>query len=79
MEANLTFNLNTLADEARHYQCVHSEEMALVLWEIANNLRKRVEWDVESRLDNPDPIDVVFDMINELIINSNININKLIE
>lgn len=78
MEANLTFNLNTLADEARHYQCVHSEEMALVLWEIAHNLRKRAEWAADND-PKADPIDIVFEMINDLIINSNINIDKLIE
>ncbi len=77
MEANLKFNLNTVDDELRYYQCVHSAEMASALHEIAYNLRKKVEWDLGSRLDNPDPVDIVFEMIAEIIDNNGVPIDKI--
>jgi hypothetical protein len=51
--------------------------MALALWEIAYNLRKKVEWEVESRLDSPDPLDVVFEHISQVIEDNNIDISKI--
>jgi hypothetical protein len=51
--------------------------MALALWDIAHNLRKEVEWDIESRLDSPDPLDIVFEHIAQVIENNNLDISKI--
>jgi len=77
MTANLKFNLNTVDDELRYYQCVNSQGMALALHDIAYNLRKKAEWNTEN---NPkvDPIDIVFDMIAEIIENNDVPIDKII-
>jgi len=77
MEANLKFNLNTVADELRYYQCVNSESMAIALHEIVYNLRKKIQWKAER---NPklDPSDLVFEMIAEIIESHDIQMNKIL-
>ena len=89
MKAQLTFDLDNLDDELRYYQCIRSEDMALALWDIAHNLRKKVEWEIESQLDdtdsgilfehtdNKDPLDIVFERIAETIEKRGINITKI--
>jgi len=77
MKAQLTFDFDNQEDEHRHYQCVRSQDMALALWDIAHNLRKKVEWEVESRLDSPDPLDIVFKHIADTIEKRGINITKI--
>jgi hypothetical protein len=77
MKIQLTFDFDNREDEHRHYQCIRSQDMALALWEIAYNLRKKVEWEVESRLDSPDPLDVVFEHISQVIEDNNIDIRKI--
>jgi hypothetical protein len=39
MKARLTFDLNEPDDARAHKRCIHSEGMALVLWELIYNSR----------------------------------------
>jgi hypothetical protein len=39
MKARLTFDLNDHDDARAHRRCIHSEGMALVLWELIYNSR----------------------------------------
>ena len=39
MKARLTFDLNEPDDARAHRRCIHSEGMALVLWELIYNSR----------------------------------------
>jgi len=77
MKAIIKFDLNKPEDKLRHYQCVSSEDTATALWDIAYNLRKKVEWEVESRLDNVDPLDIVFEHIAGILEDNNIDIDRL--
>jgi len=72
----IKFDLDSPDDKLRHYQCVSSEDMSTALWDIAYNLRKKVEWEVDS---NPgkDPIDIVFERISEIIEENGIDIQKI--
>ncbi len=81
MKATLEFDLNDLDDRMAHLRCVKSTDMAIVLFEIVSNLRKRVEYELESLEADSDPSDgayVVFRRIGELLDERGINIDELI-
>jgi len=73
--AKLEFDLSNMEDELKHYQCVNAENMAMALWEISNNLRKKVEWDVDSN--DKDPIDIVFERIYGILQENGIIVDKI--
>ena len=77
MKAQLTFDLDDEMDEHRYNQCVKAQDMAFALSQIACNMRKKVEWEAESRTDNPDPLDIVFEHIAEILEDNWIDIDRL--
>ena len=77
MKAQLTFDLADEMDEHRYNQCVKAEDMALALWDIAHNLRKRSEWDTDTRTGNADIVDVIFENIEWILEGNNIDIDKI--
>ena len=48
MKATLEFDLNDFDERMAHMRCAKSTEMAIVLFEIAYNLRKQVERKMEA-------------------------------
>ena len=48
MKATLEFDLNDLDERMAHMRCAKSTEMAIVLFEIAYNLRKQIERKMEA-------------------------------
>ena len=79
MKAQLIFNLDNFDDEMAHRRCVKSTDMAIVLWELVHNSKKKLEYSMESdTLTRYDALDMVFDKIIELLNESNIDIDKLI-
>jgi len=68
MEAILKFNLDEPDDRMAHFRCVKATDMAIVLFEIQHNLRRKCE----------DSTDKIFEKINELIEDHNINLDELI-
>jgi hypothetical protein len=53
--------------------------MALMLWELMHNSKKSLEWKMESNsIDRYDALDMVFQRINELLEEYDINVDKLI-
>jgi len=69
-KAKLIYDLSDLDDAREHLAAVKSGDMAIVLWEIAHNLKKRCHQQVEGsnkKLDNYDAIELVFKEIYELL------------
>lgn len=82
MKATLKYDLDSIDDEMALKRALKSSEMASILFEIRNNLRKQCEWELESLeadSDKWDGLEVVFRKINELFDQFNINIEELIQ
>jgi len=82
MKATLKFDLNDYDDQRAHLRCVKSIDMAIVLFEILNNLQKKVELEVENFEADSTPSDGVyaaFRRIRELCEENGIVIDDLIE
>lgn len=77
--ATISFNLEDQDDELAFNRFVKSTDMAMVLWELMNNTKKKVEYEMESqKLDGYDTLDLVFEKILELMEERNINLSELI-
>ena len=68
MEAILKFNLDEADDAQSHRRCMKATDMALVLFEIHYNLRRRCDEDANK----------IFDGISELMEEHNINLEEII-
>jgi len=81
VKAKLIFDTNEPDDELALNRSLKATDMALVLFEIQYNLRKKCEWELESLeadSDKWDGLEVVFRKLNELLDEHNINLNDLI-
>lgn len=74
MKAILEFNLDDADDIISHERCVKAEDMAIILWELVHNIQKKTEY----LNDDIEPIDYVFNWINEEMQDRGINIDKLL-
>jgi len=80
-KAILEFDLNDHDDKMAHLRCVKSIDMALVLFEISYNLKKKCEnicEGMEADSDQFDGVYTVFQQISELLDEHGINIDELI-
>ena len=81
MKAILEYDLNDADDTMSHFRAVKSLDMALVLFEIIYNVRKRSEHicdGLEADSDKYDGVYVVFEEINKVLNDHNICIDELI-
>lgn len=84
-KATLEYDLNDYDDKMAHKRAVKSTDLALALWEIQINLRKRLERELESKefknedVDVYDVIDICMEKIIGTITDHNIDIDDLIE
>jgi hypothetical protein len=81
MKATLSYNLNDPDDRMAHMRAVKSLDMASALFEITQNLRKKVIRrfeDDDKEYDEFDGIQEVFDRIYEILEDNNIDIDELI-
>lgn len=79
MTAQLTFDLDDYNDKMAHLRCVKATEMAIVLFELQANLKKNTVRQLEVRLySNSQLLDLVFETIDDLIIEQGLNIEELI-
>ena len=84
-KAILEFNLNDYDDNMAHKRAVKSTDLALALWEIEMNLRKKLERELESKELKNEDVEVydVIDMCMENIMNTirdyNIDVEDLIQ
>lgn len=83
MKAILEYNLNDFDDEIAHKRAIKSLDMALAIWEIVYNVKKRVdsriEFDEALDMSQYDVVDLVFEHIREELTQRNINIDELIQ
>lgn len=83
-KATLEFDLNDFDDKMAHKRAVKSTDLALAIWEIEMNLRKRLERQLEAKEMKNEDVEVydVIDMCMENILNTirdhNIDIEDLI-
>lgn len=85
-KAIIEYDLNDYDDRMAHKRAVKSTDLALALWEIEVNLRKKLERELEAKelgnveVDNYDVINMCMENIIETIrITHNIDIDDLIE
>ena len=79
MKAILEFDLNDPDDTMAHCRAVKSTDMALVLWEMAYNVKKRIQSEAENeKLDSYDAIEKVFEKFWEEMNERGINLEQLI-
>ncbi len=82
--ATLTFNLADFDDRVEHLRCTKSTAMAMFIWNLVNNSKKSLKYEVEAKqmkdntFDAYDAVDLVFDRIYELLNEEGINIDDLI-
>jgi hypothetical protein len=78
MKAKLEFDLDDVDDRMAHLRCVKSTDMALVLWEMSLNMRKRVTSGYDEKDDFYRGVDAVFERYNELMQEHNLDPEELI-
>jgi hypothetical protein len=84
-KAIIEFDLNDYDDKMAHKRAVKSTDLALALWEIEVNLRKRLEMQLQSKelknedVDVYDVIDMCMENIFDTIKDHNIDIDDLIQ
>lgn len=76
MKAILEYNMDNPDDQLAHLRAVHSINMAIAIFEIQNNLKRKLE---EIYNINHNTLDLVFEEINNIFESNNINIDKLID
>jgi len=81
-KAILEYNLNDFEDEMAYKRAVKSLDMALAIWEIVHNVKKRVnnriEFDELLDLSQYDIVDLVYEHIYDELKQRSINIDELI-
>ena len=78
-EAILKYDLNDSDDAMAHMRAIKSLDMALALWDITHNTKKRIEWSLESKeLNKYEVLDLVYERIYEILDEHNIKLDDLI-
>jgi hypothetical protein len=81
MEATLKFDLNDSDDRMEHLRAVKSLDMALTLWDIQHNIRRRCENIIESsdkEMDSYEVLELLFNEIYKSLEEHDINTDKLV-
>ena len=78
MKAKLKFNLEFPDERRAHMRCVKSTDMAIVLFDILYNAKKKIQHENESE-SFLEGIDSTLNYIRELCEDRNINIDELLD
>jgi hypothetical protein len=78
MECVIKFDLNNPESRMDHLRCTKSLDMALVLWEIQYNLKRKFEYQ-EMSSESWEKVEEVFEEINGLLESHDIRVDRLIE
>ena len=80
--ATLTFDLNDTDDRQEHLRCVKSLDMALVIWDIVYEVKKRTERQLEASETSTDAEfqlhEKIFEEIHDTLNERGIKIDDLI-
>ena len=83
MKATFEFDMNEPEDVMEHRRMSHSLGMALVLWELENNAKRKMEDLIDSSdlqpLSGQDTLDKFFELFHQLMHDQGINIDNLIQ
>lgn len=78
-KATLEFDLNDPDDTMAHLRAVKSLDMAMAIWEIVYNTKKKVEWEIEkNNMDGYETLDDVYQKIWSALEEHGIKIDELI-
>ena len=78
-KATIEYNLDDSDDQMAHLRAIKSLDMALLLWEIAYNTKKKLEYEVgENKADGYKIIDMFYDGFWEGMNERGINLDELI-
>ena len=78
MECVIKFDLNNPESRMDHLRCTKALDMALVLWEIEHNLKRKFEYQEMSE-EAWNKINEVFDEISDILEAHDVRIDRLIE
>jgi hypothetical protein len=81
MKAKLEFDLTDIDDRMEHLRAIKSLDMALTLWDIQFNLRRRCDNIIESsdnKMDSYEVLELVFNEIYKSFEEHDINTDKLV-
>jgi hypothetical protein len=81
MKATLEFDLTDSDDRMEHLRAVKSLDMALTLWDVQFNLKRRCENIIESsdnKMSSYEVLELVFDEIYKSLEEHDINTDKLV-
>ena len=80
--ATLTFDLNDTDDRQEHLRCIKSLDMALVIWDIVYEIKKRTERQLENSETSTDAEfqlhEKIFEEIHDTLNERGIKIDDLI-
>ena len=80
--ATLTFDLNDTDDRQEHLRCIKSLDMALVIWDIVYEVKKRTERQLEASETSTDAefqlYEKIFEEIHDTLNERGIKIDDLI-
>ena len=80
MKATFVFDMNYPEDMMDHKRMSNALGMALVLWEIKVNVKKKMEYILDTdNLSGQETLDRVFEMIGELMEDQGLNMENLIQ
>jgi hypothetical protein len=80
MKATFVFDMNDPEDMMDHKRMSHALGMALVLWELKVNVKKKMEYVLDTdNLSGQETLDRVFEMIGELMEDQGLNMENLIQ
>jgi len=79
-KAIIEYNLNETEDIKAHLRAVKSLDMAIALWEIKFNTKKALEWQMEIKeMDKYEALELVYQKIDEIISEYNIDLDELMD
>ena len=76
-KAVITWNLNDFDENQDFKRCIKSKDMAMLLWELKHNSYKICSHKASESKDSPE--DYIFEHINELFEEFNVDIDDLID
>lgn len=80
MKATFVFDMNDPDDIMDHKRMSNALGMALVLWELKVNVKKKMEYILDTdNLSGQETLDRVFEMIGELMEDQGLNMENLIQ
>ena len=79
MKANLKFDLDNPEDRVEHMRCVKATDMALMLWDIKQNIRSKLKYSNDLSEDELHQWEVMQDVFYSIADDYGINLDLLIQ